>query len=97
MKLEILPAAEDELAAARDYYEAERSGLGLEFLTEIEALMARAAAAPLRFPLLRRSRARRALGKRFPYLVVFYVFPDRVRVIAVAHQKQRPRYWSKRT
>ena len=59
--------------------------------------MASAVAGPLRFEQVPRSRARRALGKSFPYQVVFFVFPERVRVIAVAHQKQRPRYWRKRT
>ncbi len=97
MKLEILPQAEDELAAASDHYEAERAGLGREFLDEMEALMRRALAAPLEFPRVRRSRVRRALGDRFPYQVVFFLFPDRVRVIAVAHQHRRPSYWRGRS
>ncbi|MBK8941031.1 MAG: hypothetical protein IPM79_26315 [Polyangiaceae bacterium] len=32
-----------------------------------------------------------------PYQIVFFVFPDRVRVIAVAHQHRRPSYWRDRS
>jgi plasmid stabilization system protein ParE len=95
--LELSPLARLELRDARDFYDRERDGLGQEFLDEIEALLARAAESPTQFPHVRRSRARRALAERFPYQIVFFVFPDRVRVIAVAHQHRRPSYWRDRS
>lgn len=93
MKLEVSEEAEAELELARARYEDERVGLGDEFLDEMEQLMARIADSPMQFPTVARTKARRALGARFPYQVVFFVMTARVRVIAVAHQKQRPRYW----
>jgi len=96
LKLDISVEARVELLAARDVYEGERSGLGQEFVDEIEEVIARVVAGPLQFPQVRRSRARRAFGTRFPYQIVFFAFPERIRVIAVAHQKQRPHYWRRR-
>lgn len=93
MMLEVSEDAEAELELARAHYEAERDGLGSEFLDEMEELLTHIADKPLHFQKVARTKARRALGTRFPYQVVFFVLTDRVRVIAVAHQKQRPRYW----
>jgi len=40
---------------------------------------------------------RKAPVARFPYNVLYAIEPDeRIRVIAVAHQKWRPGYWRKR-
>lgn len=36
MKVEFFPAAEQELTEAAGYYEAERQGLGTDFLLEVE-------------------------------------------------------------
>ena len=59
------------------------------------------AAAPERWPLAPRvlaSRgARKYLLERFPYVVIYRpVGDDEVEVVAVAHHKRRPRYWTER-
>lgn len=69
MKLELSRAAEAELFAARDFYEGECERLGQDFVDEMEAVMARIVANPLQFTQLRRSKSRRALGRRFPYKI----------------------------
>ena len=33
---------------------------------------------------------------RFPYSILHVIEPDRIRVVAVAHQKRRPGYWNYR-
>ena len=35
--------------------------------------------------------------RRFPYSIVYRTAGDRLFVLAVAHQRRRPRYWSDRT
>jgi hypothetical protein len=40
--------------------------------------------------------ARRRLGPRFSFAVVYLDLPDRVWIIAVMHFKQRPGYWAER-
>ena len=39
---------------------------------------------------------RRLLLRRFPYMVIYEVFPDEVMVLAVAHVSRRPHYWIER-
>jgi hypothetical protein len=34
--------------------------------------------------------------RRFPYVVVFVMLDDDIRVVAVAHAKRRPAYWKGR-
>jgi plasmid stabilization system protein ParE len=97
MRPEISESAEAELETARAHYEGEREGLGEEFLDEMERLIARIGEAPMRFPAVARTEARRGLGKRFPYQIVFFVLPDKIRIIAVAHQHRKPRYWRGRS
>jgi toxin ParE1/3/4 len=39
---------------------------------------------------------RRALLRRYPYLVVFRELPDCIQVFAIAHGSRRPGYWFRR-
>jgi hypothetical protein len=39
---------------------------------------------------------RRVRTKRFPYAVVFIELAERIRVIAVMHERRRPGYWKDR-
>ncbi|MEI6640166.1 MAG: hypothetical protein WCL46_10640, partial [Chlorobium sp.] len=41
-------------------------------------------------------RLRRKSLWRFPYNLVYTVYPDRIQILACAHQKRRPYYWRKR-
>lgn len=33
---------------------------------------------------------------KFPYSLIYRVFPDHIRIIAVAHHSRRPGYWAER-
>lgn len=92
--------AEEELAAAVDWYESQRHGLGLDLLEVIEDAISRIGKAPLQFPLLpsipSELGARTCSVKRFPYSVVFLELPTEIRVLALAHTRRRPGYWRSR-
>ena len=89
--------AREELLAAADWYEDQRQGLGDEFLEAIGETLERVAAAPLSYPRDPfDERARRAQVTRFPYGVVFVVQDHEIRIVAFAHAKRRPKYWTKR-
>ena len=60
--------ADLDIEAAFQWYEKEQSGLGLEFLDELRAAYNRIVEGPYKYPHLR-SGVRRALVKRFPYVV----------------------------
>ena len=89
------PDAEAEVTEAAQYYEVRKSGLGADLLAEVE----RALDQILTNPEASRRSGRRARRKplwRFPYELVYAVYPDRIRIVACAHQKRRPFYWRKR-
>jgi hypothetical protein len=47
------------------------------------------------FPIVCRQ-ARLGLLRKFPYLVIYRVFPDFVSVVAVVHGRRHPRRWKAR-
>lgn len=92
--------AEDELIEAAAWYDAQREGLGEAFIGEVQRQVGRAAKAPEAFPTLESpgtERAlRRAVLRRFPFVVVFVPVDDTLRVLAVAHGRRKPTYWTRR-
>jgi len=94
------PEAVDELAEAAAWYMARRSGLEVEFLSEVERLLPLIETSPASFLRLLHLPAdlliRRALLPRFPYSLIFMDLGAEVRVLAVAHGKRRPGYWLNR-
>jgi toxin ParE1/3/4 len=95
MKIEFFPAAEQELIEASEYYEARLQGLGNDFLLEVERLSAVLAELPSLGEKLD-SIHRRVPLRRFPYALIFRRDTDFIRVVAVAHRRRKPRYWSQR-
>jgi toxin ParE1/3/4 len=92
----ILHEAETELWEAVEFYESKCVGLGLDFETEIKAAVELIQQSPDRGPI-RDDGTRRYLVRRFPYFVVYIHHKNHVWVIAVAHCRRRPGYWSGRT
>ena len=94
------PDAEQELAEAMAWYDAERAGVGRDLLDEVHAIAQHAAAFPDSGELIRslplRHEFRRFLLKVFPYALIARVQPGELAILAVAHQHRKPRYWRKR-
>ncbi|MBK9572434.1 MAG: type II toxin-antitoxin system RelE/ParE family toxin [Rhodoferax sp.] len=96
MKLVIVPLALAELHDAAAFYTARASvELGLAFVTEFERTAKLVLESPKLGAIYRGTR-RRYLFRRFPYCIIYQVTAEELRVIAVAHQRRRPGYWSKR-
>jgi len=89
------PRADLDIEAAFHWYEKQQSGLGLEFLDELRLAYNRIVEGPLKYPHLR-SGVRRALLKRFPYVVYFSVEPIAMIVLAVLHASRDPAEWQRR-
>ena len=94
-------AAADELAEAGSWLNADRLGLGDELLDEALGAFARIREAPFSGAALaerstRASSVRRLVLPRFPYVVIYVVHPDEVRIIAFAHTSRAPTYWHDR-
>lgn len=87
------------MAAASRWYDRAQPGLGSAFLHRVDWTIERIDHAPQSgspIPGVDDAAIRRAPVRRFPYHVVYIVLPDRVQVLAVAHQRRRPEYWMDR-
>ena len=95
-KVFLHPGADAELAEAVRYYEEEEEGLGARFEAEIVRCARLIQRAPEAAPVVRPKGLRRKVLQRFPYSLIYAVEPDRIRIVAIAHQRRRPGYWSHR-
>jgi len=84
-----------ELTDAAEFYEARAPGLGGSFLDEVERFVALLETHP-HVGQPRGPTVRTLPQRRFPYTLVYQPQGERLVVLAVAHQRQRPRYWSHR-
>lgn len=89
------PDADAEVSEAAQYYEVCKSGLGSGLLGEVERALDQILTNPDASQRIGRRVRRKSLW-RFPYNLVYAVYPDRIRILACAHQKRRPFYWRKR-
>ena len=95
MRVEFFPAAEQELMEATDYYESKLRSLGFEFIKELERVVAVLEELPSLGERLDTIHRRVPL-RRFPYAVIFRVKGEVIFVVAVAHRRRKPRYWTPR-
>ena len=94
-KLGVRPEAEIDGFEAALWYESERPGLGLEFLDAVREALRQIERMPLRFPVVSGD-VRRALLRRFPFGVFFFVEGDSATVIAILHLHRDPSSWERR-
>lgn len=88
-QLWILADAVAEIEAARAWYEAQRPGLGVEFLDAVEIAAGSLISFPEACPVDYRD-ARRCLLERFPYCLYYRVESDGVVVVALLHAARDP-------
>lgn len=89
------PEAEHDLAAARDWYDDQRPGLGRELLLEVSTVFDRIKATPTRFALLWDD-IRVCRIRRFPYVVYYRALTGRTEVLAVLHGSRDDSAWRSR-
>lgn len=94
-KVDFVPEALLEIEDAFEWY-LERSVQAAEaFDAEIDSALALIATSP-RLPPLFEAGTRRYVLPKFPYDVIYHEVEAGIEVVAVAHQKRRPRYWCSR-
>lgn len=89
------PAARREFDDAALWYEKRRTGLGLQFIAEVDRVIDAASEHPLRFPEVHRE-VRCIRIRRFPYSVFFGVEEGRLLILAVFHGRRNPSVWRER-
>ena len=93
----VSPEADRELSDSAIFYAREANAeVGIAFILEYERTLALLCANPLLGTPWRNGRRRFSLRK-FPDSVIYCVRDEELRVIALAHHRRRPGYWSGRT
>lgn len=96
MKVRLLAAAQQELADAFFWYNAQAVNLGYDFLDEFDRAIRRSVTFPLGCPEIDPG-LRRCLLNRFPYGLIYGLDGETLVVVAVAHLHRKPSYWIDRT
>lgn len=96
MNLVLRPAAAADLDEAFHWYEAQRPGLGSQFLKAMEEVFQAVSETPPAYPVVHRDTCR-AHVRRFPYGVFFRVVGDDIVVVACFHGKRNPGRWKGRS
>jgi plasmid stabilization system protein ParE len=86
----VRPQAELDMLAAATWYEAQRPGLGTDFLDEITALVHSLADNALIYAEVTAA-VRRAAARRFPYVLSYRVTDSAIVVLTVLHMRRQRR------
>ena len=79
------------------YYEEQHEGLGARYLAAFERAMQRVCEHPERFAIEAPPAIRRVGLPGFPFNVLYRVVGTEIEVLAIAHHRRRPGYWTPRT
>ncbi len=90
------PAAAADVEEAYRWYEAQRVGLGEEFLAAVSAALESVLANPAGYPAVHRE-TRRAFLRRFPYGLYYRLVENELVVVACMHASRDPGRWQSRS
>lgn len=100
LRVRVAPEAQAELDEAVRWYEQRNAGVGLALLNGLNNVLeaiSRWPHAGTPVANLRTQRiVRRRSVRRFPYHVVWTVTDGEIYVVAIAHNRRQPGYWSQR-
>ena len=86
-RVDFVPLAKLELEQARLWYEQQRPGLGMEFLTEVDAAVERIRESPEMYSKVKKD-YRQIIVKRFPYALYYEFVAPQIIVYTVFHCSQ---------
>jgi plasmid stabilization system protein ParE len=95
MYAEFHPEADQELSEHALFYERREPGLGERFIDEIDAGIAILVLQP-RIGQQFEEEFRYFVLDEFPFSLVYRIEPEKIWIVAVAHQSRRPGYWHER-
>ena len=96
-ELVLLAEAETDLDDAFIWYELQKPGLGIEFITDVEKVFLFIAQNPMASEKLYR-KIHRQVVKRFPYSIYYSINNtlSQIQVVGVLHHKRNPKTWKDR-
>ena len=94
-KIVITSIAEEDIQTGNSWYELQQSELGIEFVEAIEKTIKNLQPNPRQFALIYKG-IRRAVVKRFPFGIYYFIKDDLINIFAVVHFSRNPIIWKKR-
>ncbi len=94
-ELIIAPEAEQDMAEAYAWYEGRRAGLGEDFLSCVDACIQAITRMPQMHSIYYES-YRRAMVRRFPYVVFYEDEESKITIYGVFHTSVDPKKWRDR-
>jgi len=85
-----------DIQSAYLWYEAQRKGLGEDFLLTLENAFSNISQSPLLYPTVYKN-IHRILIRRFPYGIFYLIRDNQLVIIAVLHTRANPSKWKTRT
>ncbi len=95
MYVEFHPDADQEFTEHALFYEHREPGLGVRFIDEIEAGIALLMLQPWIGQQFE-DEFRHFVLDEFPFSLLYRIEPEKIWIVAVAHQSRRPGYWHER-
>lgn len=95
LPLEFHPDVYQELSDSYIWYESKATGLGEDFLNELDTAFSLIQRLPEIWPKMKKE-YRRYLLKRFPFGIIYKIQPTSIYVGAVMHLSRNPGYWKNR-
>ena len=92
MKVRLSRRADAEVVEIHGWYDSHQLGLGDEFRAELDRIMGVIGDHPELFAVVF-DQMRRAMLKRFPYFLLYEVFPNEAVVFGVVHAARDPQFW----
>ena len=89
LPVELLSGASADLQKIFNQFEDYREGFGVEFMTAVDAYLARISAFPEIAPQYY-AEVRRQVMQRFPFGIFYQFYPKRVLVVAILDLRQDP-------
>ena len=87
--------ARNDFDAAFNWYEAQRTGLGVAFAGRVQEVLDRISSMPQLYPRVAED-VRRANLRQFPYSIIYQIEADQVVVVAIVHGSRDPDLWRER-
>lgn len=94
MRLSYHPLVQRDVNEILDHYrEVSGEALANRFFDDLQASLKTLVENPQAFPFyMGHSQARRVRLRAFPYLIVYRILPEKVRVNVIKHESRHPRY-----
>ncbi len=95
-RIQFHPKAMDEFSNSKNWYNKQEEKLGDLFVKEIGRGIDYIKIFPTLWSKYHRG-TRRFILKKFPYSIIYKnLRPNRIVIVAIMHQKQKPDYWTNR-